>query len=85
MKRTKIGTAYYQSGYGRGLKRVNIWLIDGFAYARDAAGARLAFEPTTGELAGYVRVNSFRSRTEVVFVECNSPECSSRPHTLYMF
>ena len=39
MTRTKIGTEYYQSGYGRGPKQANIWLIDGFAYAKDAAGA----------------------------------------------
>ena len=57
MERKKVGNNYYQSGYGRGNKKANIYLINGFYYAKDAKNWGSDFNPLTGELTGYVRVN----------------------------
>lgn len=65
MNREKIGTEYYRSGYGRTRPRkANVYLIEGFAYARDKAGCESSFIPLTGELEGYVRVNVYYNRID---------------------
>jgi hypothetical protein len=56
--REKIGKGYFASGYGRGFQStINIWLINGYAYARHPKWAAQAFEPLRGELEGYIPVN----------------------------
>jgi hypothetical protein len=59
VKHTKIASEYYRSGYGRiKPRKANVYIIDGFAYAKDAATAKTDFNPLVGDLEGYVRVNS---------------------------
>lgn len=61
MKREKIGTCYFRTGYGRSKPRkANIYLIDGFAYAKDKANEDTHFNPLPIHLAGYVRVNFWK-------------------------
>lgn len=58
MKRTKIGGNYFRNGHGRSSKRkATIWLIDGFAYAKDSSTAASDMCKLSGLLKGYVRVN----------------------------
>lgn len=60
MKREKIGDRYFRAGYGRtSPRKANVYLIDGFAYAKDKNTAEDSFSPLKGELQGYVRVNSY--------------------------
>lgn len=78
MTRIKIGTEYSQNGYGRGIKQANIWLIDGYAYAKDAKNAASDFQPCTGELTGYVRVNHYVFNGTGRFVQCSTPDFPSK-------
>lgn len=64
IKREKIGTEYFRSGYGRSKPRkANIYLIDGYAYAKDSANEDTQYNPIPAELglSGYVRVNQEKS------------------------
>lgn len=80
MKREKIGTGFYQSGYGRGKLNASIYLIDGFAYARSRYAWKTDFQQTTGELEGYVRVNAIKSGPDIVFAACNAVDFPNKPH-----
>lgn len=82
MERIKIGQGYYQKGYGRGFKKnPNIYLIDGYLYARDKVGASQQYTPTTGELIEYVRVN-IGARGK--YHQCNEAEAHHEPHKKYI-
>ena len=52
--RKKIGEGYWQCGYGKGYKKANVYMINGFAYAKDKRNSEVAFER---DLDGYVMVN----------------------------
>ena len=78
--RVKIGTEFYQSGYGRGVKKASVYLIDGFAYARSRYAWNTDFQPLKGELEGYVRVNAIKSGDSIVFAQCNEQGYPNRPH-----
>lgn len=57
MKKTKIGKGYYQSGYGRGFKKLpTVWEINGKAYVKDATQS-----PYQTDLPGYVMVNKIEN------------------------
>jgi hypothetical protein len=59
----KIGTGYYQSGYGRGFKKNPIVrLINGKAYVKDATQS-----PFQTDLEGYVMVNVFKTGDQPFF------------------
>lgn len=60
MKREKVSDRYFRHGYGRTRPRkANVYLIEGFAYAKDSNTAKSAFDKLDGELSGYVRVNFY--------------------------
>ncbi len=79
IQRERIGQGYYQQGYGRGYKRKPIvYLIDGYAYARDSKAASECFEPLTGLLKGYVEVNYVNG--EGLFYQCYNKQSTLDPH-----
>jgi hypothetical protein len=58
MKRVKVSNEYYRSGHNRTTPRkAVVYLIDGFYYAKDSKTAATNFNPLSGSLTGYVRVN----------------------------
>lgn len=57
MQRTKIGDNYYRSGYGRGRRKMNVYLIDNYAYASDTVTWMTDKNQMKGQFVGYVRVN----------------------------
>lgn len=58
VSRAKIGDKYLRSGYGKSRPRkACIYLIDGYAYAKDKHTASHQIIPLSGDLEGYVRVN----------------------------
>lgn len=69
--RTKVGTEYSASGYGRGVNKRNVYIINGYYYAYHPQYAEQAFTPCEGDLKGYVRVNRFSSGS---FYEVNENE-----------
>ena len=83
MNRQKIGTSFTQSGYGRGNKKANVYLINGFAYAKSQMNWQTDFSPLTGELEGYVRVNSMKSGTDEIFYQV-SDACINSTHLPYV-
>ena len=78
--RTKIGTRFYQSGYGRGAMNANIYLIDGYAYARSKYSWNTDYTQLAGDLEGYVRVNAFKSGDNICFSQCNEAGSAYHPH-----
>lgn len=76
MKREKIGVGYFQSGYGRGLKKTPIiYLIEGKLYAKDKTGSSSCNTPLEGDLKGYVPVNCLRCK-----LKKNSDETTTSYH-----
>lgn len=57
VRRTLVGTKYSANGYGRGINKRNVYLIDGRFYAYHPAYAEQQFTPLEGEFKGYIPVN----------------------------
>jgi hypothetical protein len=74
MIRKKIGNSYYQSGYGRGRRKAPIYLINGYCYASDRKNWHSDFDPLTGELEGYIRVN----KDGIEFFQVSDHTCIDR-------
>lgn len=55
--RQKIGESYMAKGYGRGRNKRPVYLIGGYCYAYHKEYANQDYDPCTGEMEGYVRVN----------------------------
>lgn len=55
--RVKVGTHYGASGYGRGVNKRNVWLIDGYCYAYHPEYAKQQCTPLEGRLICYIPVN----------------------------
>lgn len=55
----KIGIEYSRRGYGRTApRRASIYLLGGYAYARDKKTWETDYNQLKGELSGFVRVNA---------------------------
>ena len=69
-QRTKVGQGFWQSGYGKGFKKLPfIYLINGKYYAKDNESAKLAFEKSGIE--GYIMVNIMKTEYGDSFYEVN--------------
>lgn len=82
MKKEKIGNSYFRRGHSRtARRRATIYLIDGYAYARDKQTAETDMDPLTGVLAGYVRVNHADFTGKINFFQVSGN--SVNPHKPY--
>jgi hypothetical protein len=71
IKRVKVAGQYYQLGYGRGMKKANVYLIDGFLYAKDMSNWRCELDPLEGDLVGYVRINEVKAEGyKTIYCQC---------------
>lgn len=75
MERVKVGNGYWQSGYGKGLKKKpTVYLINGRLYAKDKASWHVDYNQLYGELEGYVRINKMVLRNETLFYQVSASE-----------
>ena len=74
INRTKVGATYTASGYGRGVNKRNVYLINNKHYAYHPAYAKQAFTPLEGELFGYVAVNKLANTGDDYFYACGIEE-----------
>jgi hypothetical protein len=56
-RRIKVAEYYSASGYGRGINKRNVYLIDGYYYAYHPKYAEQQYSPLNGEFKGYIKVN----------------------------
>ena len=68
-RREKIGTGYHATGYGRGINKKPVYIIDGKAYAYNRRHWQTDFKPLQGELEGYIRLNAMYAAGRVDFYQ----------------
>lgn len=79
MKRFKVADGYFRKVNGRETNRkANVYLIADKFYARDKRTAESEFEPLTGIMAGYVRVNALDGLKS--FHQCGSDSHQEAPN-----
>lgn len=83
-EKIKIGTSFAQSGHNRGKLKANIYLINGYAYAKSAYAAKTDYNQLEGDLKNFVRVNAGRSGNEVYFYQV-SGHGPSEQHKPYQY